>query len=134
MTSKAELKLLSLGLKPVQSNVGSVFLYDLSQLSETQFRNDLKDFLGLDRDIPPIPAVDTSGRFDHISGVRRQTEKNKIDICDKEHTAIRKALMKKANGASIWMREYFLKSEDVFVSNRKYFESVLKSWANDPCG
>ncbi|KAL7544491.1 hypothetical protein ACHAWF_007879 [Thalassiosira exigua] len=133
LSSPSELKLLSLRLDPVRSSVGPVFLFDLSQLSEPKFRQDLRDFLGLSTDIPPFPRVDTSGRFDHISRYKRQATANKIDICDPEHAAIRSALMKKANASSVWIRDYFLSSSDVFVSNRRYLEAVLKSWTRDPC-
>ena len=132
--STDELKLLSLDLKPVTSKVGKVFIYELTQLSDNKFRKDLKDFLGLAKDIPPIPQIDTSGRYDHLPSVKQQTTDKKIDICDSEHDAIRLVLMEKAKRISSWMREYFLKSEDVFVSNRPYFESMLKSWMRDPCG
>lgn len=134
LSSKSELNLLSLVINPVQPKVGPVFLYDISQLSEAQFRKDLKDFLGLARDIPPFPAIDTSGRFDHLPSIKHKTANQKIDICDGEHDAIRLVLMKKATSASIWIQDYFLKSEDVFVSNRPWFETVLNSWKRDPCG
>ena len=133
--SKSELKLLSLGLDPLQSKeVGPVFIYDLSQLSQRSFREDLREFLGLSNDIPPFPLVDTSGRFDHIAAVKTQTDKEKIDICGAEHDAIRSALLIKAQSASKWIRDYFLKSPEVHVSNRKYFEATLRSWMKDPCG
>ena len=132
--SPDELKLLSLDLKPVTSKVGKVFIYELTQLSDNKFRKDLKDFLGLTEDIPPIPQIDTSGRYDHLPSVKQQTTDKKIDICDSEHDAIRLVLMEKAKRISSWMREYFLKSEDVYVSNRPYFESMMKSWMRDPYG
>ena len=132
--SSSELKLLSLNLKPVTSKVGPIFIYELTQLSDKRFRKDLKDFLGLTKDIPPIPQIDTSGRFDHLPSVKQQTSNKKIDICDSEHDAIRLVLMEKAKRISTWMRQYFIKSDEVFVSNRPYFESMLKSWMWDPCG
>lgn len=132
--SPSELKLLSLDLKPVKSKVGAVFLYDISQLSDKKFRKDLKDFLGLTQDIPPIPQIDTSGRFDHLPSIKKQTSNKMIDICDKEHDDIRLVLMEKAERISSWIIKYFLKSEEVYVSNRPYFESVIKSWMHDPCG
>ena len=88
LSSPSELKLLSLGHHPVQSSVGPVFLCELSQSSEVKSRQDLRDFLGLSKDIPPFPAVDTSGRFDHITAVKQRTANEKIDICDPEHDAI----------------------------------------------
>mmetsp|Transcript_18 Transcript_18/g.50 ORF Transcript_18/g.50 Transcript_18/m.50 type:complete len:507 (+) Transcript_18:55-1575(+) len=134
LAAPSELKLLSLAINHVQPKVGPVFIYDISQLSEVKFRKDLRDFLGLTKDIPPFPAIDTSGRFDHLMAVKGQKVNKKIDICDPEHNVIRSVLMKKASSASVWIHDYFLNSEDVFVSNRPYFEAVLKSWKNDPCG
>lgn len=142
MSSTSEKQLLQLGLQPVKSNVGPVFLYDLSQLSESgddgvvrsvQFRTDLKRFLGLQKEIPPFPLIDTSGRFDFLSAVKRQVDGNKIDICQSEHDAIRAVLMEKATLASIWIREFFLQSDEVFVSSREHFEKILEGWSHDPC-
>ena len=94
----------------------------------------MRNFLGLRKDIPPFPAVDTSGRWDHIGDTKQKTAADKIDICHPEHDVIRGVLMEKAKSASVWIREYFLKSSDVYVSDRKYLEDILKSWMWDPCG
>lgn len=142
MSSASEKQILQLGLDRVKSNVGPVFLYEVSQLSEsdndggvrsTQFRTDLKRFLGLQQEIPPFPRVDTSGRFDFLPGVKHQINRNKIDICQPKHDIIRKVLMEKAKLASTWIREYFLESDEVFVSSRDHFELILESWMHDPC-
>lgn len=136
-----ELDLLTMGLSPVKTKVGKVFLYDLSQLSEsengriqsTQFREDLKAFLELSVDIPPFPAIDTSGRFDFLEPIKKQTEADKIDICDAEHNRIREVLMEKARTSSLWIRDYFLESSDVVVSNRSHFVELIERWNEDPC-
>ncbi|KAL3769934.1 hypothetical protein ACHAWO_001882 [Cyclotella atomus] len=136
-----ELDLLSMGLNPVKSSVGKVFLYDLSQLSEsedgriqsTRFREDLKAFLGLTVDIPPFPVIDTSGRFDFLEPIKQQTDANKIDICDNEHARIHQVLMEKARTSSVWIRDYFLESSDVIVSNRSHFLELIERWNEDPC-
>ncbi len=144
MSSASEKQLLQLGLERVKSNVGPVFLYEVSQLSESdndggvrsaQFRTDLRRFLGLQEEIqlPPFPIVDTSGRFDFLPGVKHQIDSNKIDICQSKHDIIRKVLMEKAKLASTWIREYFLQSDEVFVSSRDHFELILESWMHDPC-
>ncbi len=142
MSSTSEKQLLQLGLDPVKSKVGPVFLYEVSQLSESghngeersaQFRTDLKRFLGLQKEIPPFPLIDTSGRFDFLPPVKRQVDRNKIDICQPKHDAIRAVLMEKATLASKWILEYFLQSDEVFVSSREHFEMILESWRHDPC-
>lgn len=133
LSSPSELNFLSLSLKPVQSNVGPVFLYDMSQLSKDEFKKDLQIFLGLADDMPPLPNIDTSGRFTHIASGKLQSNARLIDICNPEHDAIHSALMEKARRASVWIRSYFLKSDEVFVSNRQSLEASLLSWMRDPC-
>lgn len=141
MSSTSELRLLTLGLAPVKTRVGKVFLYDVSQLSESddggirssQFRKDLKDFLGLTADIPPFPVVDTSGKFDFLAPIKKQIEKNMIDICTSEHTKIRAVLMEKARISSVWIRDFFLQSNEVFVSSGDHFIELLENWNVDPC-
>ena len=142
MSSSSEKQLLQLGLSRVKSKVGEVFLYEVSQLSESgndggarsvKFRKDLKQFLGLHENILPFPVIDTSGRFDFLPIVKRQVDRNKIDICQPEHDVIRAVLMEKAVLASEWIRKYFLQSNEVFVSSREHFESILESWMYDPC-
>lgn len=142
MSSTSEKELLQLGIAPLKTKVGPVFLYEVSQLSENgddggvrsaQFRTDLKKFLGLQKDIHPFQHVDTSGRFDYLAHVKRQVDQNKIDICKTEHDVIREVLMKKARASSKWLREYFIQSDEVFVSAREHFVSILESWMYDPC-
>ena len=142
MSSTSEKELLQLGIAPLKTKVGPVFLYEVSQLSENgddggvrsaQFRTDLKKFLGLQKDIHPFQHVDTSGRFDYLAHVKRQVDQNKIDKCKTEHDVIREVLMKKARASSKWLREYFIQSDEVFVSAREHFVSILESWMYDPC-
>jgi hypothetical protein len=141
MSDAAELDLLTMGLSPVKTPVGQVFLYDVSQLSNDNdvdnqslvFRKDLQNFLGLSADIPPFPAIDTSGKFDFLEPIKKQTEGDKIDICDLEHDKIREVLMEKARISSTWIKEYFLQSNDVVVSSRSHFLDVLETWNDDPC-
>lgn len=142
MTSQSELDLLQLGLDPVKTPVGKVFLYEVSQLSEsedgggsrsTQFRDDLRDFFELTQDIPPFPTVNTAGKFDHLAPIKQQVDKEKIDICDPEHDEIREVLLEKAKLSSRWIRSFFLQSDDVVVSSRQHFRKILDTWNHDPC-
>jgi hypothetical protein len=87
----------------VQSKVGPVFLYDISQLSKDEFRKDLQIFLGLADDMPLLPNINTSGPFDHIASGKLQSNARLINICNPEHDAIRLALMEKAMRASVWI-------------------------------
>ena len=132
-----ERELLELNLK--RNNVGEIFLYDLNQLSDTnktrarQFRQDLASFLGLEGEMPPIPHVNTLGRFDYIDAWKKEAHKRKINICDDEHDYARRILQDKTIRTSKWIREYFLQSDEVFVSSRDYFTEILEGWMENPC-
>ena len=132
-----ERDLLELNLK--RNTVGEIFLYDLNQLSDTNetrarlFRQDLASFLGLEGEMPPIPHVNTLGRFDYIDVWKEETHKRKINVCDNEHAYARKILQDKTVRTSKWIREYLLQSNEVFVSSREYFTEILEGWMEDPC-
>jgi hypothetical protein len=112
-----------------------VFFLEIAQLGDTNetrqsfFRKDMQEFLGLKRELTPMVHV-------------RPGEKNKkpsnanftrLDICKDEYLPVRSELMRISRNASIWFREYFLKSEDVFVSSREYLVELLDDWMADPC-
>ena len=132
-----EQDLLELNLK--RNNVGEIFLYDLNQLADTnetrksQFRQDLASFLGLEGKMPPIPHVNTLGRFDYIDAWKEEAHKRKINICDNEHAYARRILQDKTVRTSKWIREYLLQSDEVFVSSREYFTEKIEGWMEDPC-
>jgi hypothetical protein len=106
-----------------------VFLYDVGQLYDSDkkrsdiFKSDLQQFLGLD-----TPLDD----FEDTSGGTKPKEK-RMHICEDKYTDLRAELMANGKRASQWIRKYFLESDQVFVSSRDYFESILKEWENDPC-
>mmetsp|Transcript_18726 Transcript_18726/g.53860 ORF Transcript_18726/g.53860 Transcript_18726/m.53860 type:complete len:416 (+) Transcript_18726:98-1345(+) len=133
-----ERELLELNLNRVKQ-VGDVFIYELGQLSDTnqtrvrQFRQDLARFLGLHGEMPPIPHVNTLGRFDYIEAWKEEAHARKIDICDDEHIYARRILQDKTERTSKWIREYLLQSNEVFVSSRDYFTAIVKGWVDDPC-
>jgi hypothetical protein len=135
----AEAKLLSLHLDTVPTPVGNIFLYDLQQLADQDskrqetFRSDLAEFVGLTEKLPEIPHIDTKGKHDGIAGVKELNQKRMIDICTDEHVEIRNVLMDKSKRTARWVRQYFLKSEDVMVSSKEYFLQILDDWEQDPC-
>jgi hypothetical protein len=132
-----ERKLLELNLD--RRKVGDVFIYELGQLSDTnetrarEFRNDLGKFLGLQGEMPPIPHVNTLGRFDFIDVWREEGRQRKINLCDKEHEFVRSILQDKTERTSKWMRGYFLESKEVVVSSPEYLKYLLEGWMKDPC-
>jgi hypothetical protein len=64
-----------------------------------------------------------------------QTQKDglKINICDSNYTELRNILLDMARPASVWIRKYFIESEDVVVSSKEYFKEIIETWMHDPC-
>lgn len=107
-----------------------VFMYETSQLpvydrntTRVQtFTADLKDYLGLEGNMPKAKN-ETSSRG----------KVKAINICDREWDEVRAVLVENGRQASTWIRHHFIRSDQVFVSNRDHFESLLKQWHVDPC-
>ena len=81
--------------------------------------------------MPPIPHINTAGRFDYIEPWREEIQERKIDICDEDF--VRSVLLDKAQRTSKWIRRYFLNSSEVFVSSPEYLEDLLEGWMTDGC-
>lgn len=113
-----------------------IFLYTTEQLADTNemrteiFRNDVQDFCGLQLSLP-IPYIKPGILWDETT----QTQKDglKINICDSNYTELRKVLLDMARPASVWIRKYFIESEDVVVSSKEYFKEIIETWMHDPC-
>lgn len=104
-----------------------IFLYDIAQLYDNnttrtnRFKKDLQIFLGLDT---ALPAMD---------GEHTRPKDERLDICEPRYTKLRAELLDIGYAASTWIRNYFLQSRDVYVSDRPHLESVLQEWKLDPC-
>jgi hypothetical protein len=98
-----------------------------------KFRKDLHAFLQLD-----IPL---RGKIAHVKPGRRamsteheqQLASKKINICDAEHTDVRKRLQRQASESATWIQTAFLANSNVRVSSPEYFIQLLSSWHEDPC-
>ena len=106
-----------------------IFLYEVSQIFDktegrnVQFSTDLQNFLGLDAPL-----------FINVGGSRKSPNYHfVIDICEDKCKDLRKRLLENGRKAARWIREYFLKSDDVTVSNPEYFPKLLDRWTIDPC-
>jgi hypothetical protein len=115
-----------------------VFLIEISQLSTTndkdkteRFSTGLKDFVGLQQDMPPMPHKIPGKKFDNATQVIKN--QRKIQICNEEYSNTRKHLMELSIQTHHWLMESFLKSPDVVVSDRRDFEEAMKPWLSDPC-
>jgi hypothetical protein len=109
-----------------------VFICEISQLddkNETRratFRKDFQNFLGLATEFPPIPHV-------RPGGGKRLNQDKRINICDEQFAPVRAELMNVARHASLWLRRYFMRSEDVYYSSGNYLDELLQRWMIDPC-
>jgi hypothetical protein len=105
-----------------------VFLYEISQLVDanqtraTQYRTDLKDYLGLRNDLMPVVSPNTS-----------KPKMKAMNICDAKYQLLRAELMQNAVEASTWISSFLLHSPGVYVSSPDYFNELLESWMEDPC-
>jgi hypothetical protein len=118
---------------------GKIFLYHVEQLRgdepasrQLTMRQDLSQFLGLPEVLPPMTIWRKPGKnltqeeLDYANSKR-------LDVCHSNHTEIRNYLMEQARETAEWIMQYFLKSEEVFVSSPEHFEALLKAWEVDPC-
>mmetsp|Transcript_68372 Transcript_68372/g.101549 ORF Transcript_68372/g.101549 Transcript_68372/m.101549 type:complete len:414 (+) Transcript_68372:69-1310(+) len=137
MTSTEELNLLKILTKgkkhPKDYEIPSkILLVEQGQMiDDTElFRQDLKSFLNLQYDLPPMePPTRTS--LDKFPDAEKR--EGFIDICEEKHKDVRAELLQNGKDAAQWIREFFMASEDVFVSSRDDFLERLKSWEVDPC-
>lgn len=115
-----------------------VFFLDLRQLSDTNqtrskiFRQDLQQFLGLRHDLTPVFRARPFKQLELT--LDKKSKRHKIQsICDLKYLPLQQELYPMAQKASLWMRNYFLKSADVVVSSPDYVEELLETWMHNPC-
>jgi hypothetical protein len=113
-----------------------IFLVETSQLidqdwfRQEQLLQDLQTFLTLKDPFQngiPSPHPGTRNTDQPIR------DKRKIDICQSQFDNVRDELMQGARESSLWIRQRFLQSPDVFVSNPDFVHQALLSWMHDPC-
>uniref|UniRef100_A0A7S2EMF7 Sulfotransferase domain-containing protein n=1 Tax=Ditylum brightwellii TaxID=49249 RepID=A0A7S2EMF7_9STRA len=135
MSTEREINLLNHHNMSISTSKAKIFLVELNQLNEeidpikgNIFRNDLRDFLGLKQDLPPMIPTEKKRK-------ERSDERHEffINICDAKHAALRHVLLQHGRDASDWIREFFIHSPDVVVSSPDYFVELLRRWGQDPC-
>jgi hypothetical protein len=121
---------------PVRSP-NPVFLYDTQQLADkdpnrkARFRRDIESYLGLSIPMDDNPHYSPGKTLNATEQTERDAKK--LDICQKEHTDLRKTLLEASQHAAHWIRTYFLRVPDVYVSDSRYFLEILDSYMIDPC-
>ena len=112
---------------------GRVFLMEVGYLGlegaeQAQFIRDLSNFLGMEKPLPPFPPHTRAYKYE----VEERTQ-DFIDICDDRFIHVRAELIKGGKASSEWLRDYFLKSDEVIVSQRHIFLDLISKWSIDPC-
>jgi hypothetical protein len=122
----------------VKPNRFKIFLYALEQINDNdndndsadrsaEFRQDLQGFLELPTPIPSF-GHENLNRF-----VGSKAHGETVNICDAHFDKIRTTLVENSRKTAVWIRDQFIMSPDVVVSNRAYFIKILEDWMKDPC-
>lgn len=126
-------------MDPFDSSSRRVFLYEVSQLSDTErepeLRADLQKFLRLKEPISPMIWYKPGRNHSDLTDNQQERLKSKkIDICDREYSALRQVLLEQAVSASQWIRNFFVHAPSVVVSSKEHFvNELMPSWERDPC-
>jgi len=117
----------------IRPNHFPIFLYTLDQINDAdehrsrQFRKDLQQFMGLSSPLQPLGHEN----LNHFVG--QKAHKETADICQERFDTIRKTLVENSQTTAAWIRNVFLQSPEVTISNRAHFLQSLESWNEDPC-
>ena len=112
-----------------------IFLYEIRQLDHFQsnltqrnqdelplFWSDLSQYLGLNEPARPQRFQKEEHPYPIV-----------LNICESRYDGLRRILIENGRVSAKWIREYFLDADNVIVSDRPYFESLLDTWSADPC-
>ena len=145
MTTSTEMNLLRNHSLRSHHFSNRIFLMELGQLSvdvenrtrADAFVDDLGLFLGGgDMAFNTLPKLKQRGEAKHNvkEGVNlTKLNERVMDICSPSHDALRSVLLESGKEASAWIRDYFIQSPDVVVSDETHFLDLLKTWESDPC-
>jgi hypothetical protein len=120
----------------IKPNRFKIFLYALEQIQvnddsdgdrSAEFRQDLQGFLELST------PIQTFGHENLNRFVGSKAHGETVNICDAHFDSIRETLVKNSRKTAVWIRDQFMTSPDVVVSNRPYFTKILEDWMKDPC-
>ena len=119
--------------KSISPNPFKVFIYTVEQLHDqnltrgAQFRLDLQEFLRLKKtlvDFSQVPKKNAVNAWEYAEY---------FDICEPRYDGIRRKLLQQGTETRRWILDKFIKSRDVVVSNKDFFEDALSTWSEDLC-
>lgn len=106
----------------------TIFLYDQTELSKDDLWESLARLLHYPNGTIPHDSYHSS------HGKKRDFETHTINICDAKYDDFRIVMMPYAYEMSRWFCEYFVVAPGVIVANVTRFCSIVRDYANDPCG
>jgi len=108
-----------------------IFIYEQTELNEEDVWEELARYLQYpERAIPHDLYVSSHGSNKKGSNSTPHT----INICDSKYDDLRGLMMPYAYEMSQWICTYFVAAPDVVVANHTRFCSIVRNYANDPCG
>jgi hypothetical protein len=135
------------GINLFNANITNpIFLYDLKQMKNDDYWNDLASFLGVSH----IPNEEYRGSH----GLRDRDKQQQRDLCGNEHDYFRSLIMKYSYELSMWLQLYFIpqtttaasnsnsnRNSDVTIAggggnsniNVTNFINIVESYKYDPC-
>jgi len=98
-------------------------LVDANSTRRNAIEREYENFIG----VPSLSFDSTS------SSSKMGTRRKVIDICHTKHTAFRYRVIKEAEKAASWIKNYLLESDKVVVPDKYHFLKILDGWSVDPC-
>ncbi len=119
-----------------------VFIFESSQGKEEYFYQDLAMFLEFDR--ARLPALDNTiyRSGNGLNSLQRSKmasadKGNSVDICLPQFDVIRKELLPISYTLGQWLKKYLIPAShqrnDLTIPNVTAFESIVETFARDPC-
>jgi hypothetical protein len=114
-----------------------IFVVEISQLDDDnplrkqRLKEDIRDFLGLDRDLPDNPVVVPGMKWSR--NVQAIKDQRKMHVCEDQYLPLREELMRVSRQTATWILESFIHSDDVFTSSPEFFQASIRKWMDDPC-
>ena len=119
-----------------------VFIFESSQGNKEYFYQDLAMFLEFDRArLPPLDNTtyrSGNGLNNLEKSKKAAADKGKsVDICLPQYDVIRKELLPISYTLGQWLKQYLIPAShqrnDLTIPNITAFESIVESYARDPC-
>ena len=101
-----------------------VFVYEVRQIHDkstsTKLSQSIQQYLEVEEALPEIESY-------------KQNKSRAINICDDQHSNVRKLLVKHGRDAADWIDRYFTTASNVTAGHSESFHSFLNDWRADLC-